>query len=204
MSSVLGAMSSAARKILGDELYLFLAYVFIVFRPGAEPPSHPHASTAPPTPVPARWRPEEYQLYIDEARLDMQGQQADKRDIRARAQILLTTAIIVGGAIAASFSDKRHVCLCGALLYGAAALSTTVAGLAAGGIISAKSQIGAPNLLALPLIGSGDLFRRVANEYAYTRTVGQETVAVLVTVLRDCVLALIIGALLLAIAHTAV
>ena len=41
----------------------------------------------------------------------------------------------------------------------------------------------------------------MADEYAYTREAGMKTVAVLVTVLRDCVLTLILGALVLAAAH---
>ena len=138
---------------------------------------------------------------MDEARIDMARQQEDKRDIRSRAQIILTTALLLGGAAAASFGGRPHICLSGKLLYAASAVAILLAALSSGGIISAQSPVGAPNVRALPYQETGTLFRRAADEYAHSRTAGAETVAVMVTVLRDCVLAIILGAVLLGIAH---
>src|SRR4051794_33087577 len=95
--------ANLSRKVLGHEWHMFLAYVFILFRPEANPPRHPQADDTPPVLPPESWNSAEFDLYIAEARLDVANQQADKRDIRARAQIILTTAIVLGGTIAASY-----------------------------------------------------------------------------------------------------
>lgn len=196
--------SRLSRWAFGDEAHLFLAYAFLTFRPGATPPAHPDRSTTNELkPVPEYWSIEAYTLFIEEARLDAANQQAEKRDIRARAQVMLTTSIVLGGAIVASYSSKPDLCACGAIVYGLSALATALAGLAAGGIISARSDIGTVSVVALPYYSNRELHRIVAQGYNSTRLIGHETLAVLVTVLRDCVLALVLGAALLAIAHVA-
>lgn len=195
--------SRLSRWAFGDEAHLFLAYAFLTFRPGASPPAHPDRSAQVLKPVPEHWSMEAYTLFIEEARLDAANQQAEKRDIRARAQVMLTTSIVLGGATAASYTSKSDLCLCGAIVYGLSALATTLAALAAGGIISARSDVGAVSVVALPHYSSRKLHRTVAQGYNSTRLIGHETLAVLVTVLRDCVLALVLAAALLAIAHVA-
>ncbi|MBM0125379.1 hypothetical protein [Pimelobacter simplex] len=194
-------MANVSRKVLGHEWHMFFAYVFIVFRPGANPPTHPQADDSPPALVPKSWTHAEFDLYIAEARLDVANQQAEKRDIRARAQIILTTAIILGGTIAASYGNNHDLCLRHTLLYIASAAFTTLAGLGAAGIISGKSFIGTVSVPVLPQFPTGELHHAVATGYATHRKTGAETVATLVTVLRICVLTLVLGAFLLAIAH---
>jgi hypothetical protein len=183
------------------ELRMFLGYALIVFRPGAAPPQHPKPGPHGPQHAPTDWTDQEYQDYIDEARRDMDGQQADKRDIRARAQIVLTSGLVLGAAVVASYDDKSHPCLVGKVIYLLAGVFTTLTVLAAGGIISAQSRVGAPNLHDLLSTDTGGVRRRLADEYAATRHHGAEAVAVLVTVLRDCVLSLVLAAGALAIAH---
>lgn len=183
------------------ELRAFLAYSVIVFRPGAAPPKHPQAAPSGPQRVPAGWKPEEYEVYIDEARRNMDGQLADKRDIRARAQIILTTTLVLGGAIATSLTSKGDVSTLGQILYLLATGLTGLTALASGGLITAQAAIGGPNVQALLLQESGMVRQRLADEYAASRHEGAATVAMLVTVLRDCVLALLLGAGALGIAH---
>lgn len=175
------------------ELRAFLAYSVIVFRPGAAPPKHPQAAPSGPQRVPAGWRPEEYEVYIDEARRNMDAQLADKRDIRARAQVILTTTLVLGGAIATSFASKSDVSALGSILYLLTAGLTGLTALASGGLITAQAAIGGPNIQALLLQESGTVTQRLADEYAASRHEGAATVAMLVTVLRDCVLALLLG-----------
>lgn len=196
-------LATLSRKLLGHEWHMFLAYVFIVFRPGANPPRHPQADGTQPALPPETWTTAEFDVYIAEARLDVANQQAEKRDIRARAQIILTTAIFLGGAFAASYGNKGDLCPPQTLLYVASAVFTTLAGLGAAGIISAKSFIGTVSVPVLPQFQTGELHHAVATGYATQRKVGAETVATLVTVLRICVLTLVLGAVLLAIAHLA-
>lgn len=194
-------LSETVRKVVGAEAHMFLAYAFITLKPGAEPPRLPAQATTQPNPVPTDWRADEYKLFIEEARIDVAAQQADKRDIRARAQIILTTAIVLGGTLVTSYSSKNDLCAGGKILFGFAGMAISLAVLAAGGIISAKSDIGTVSVTALTHYNTGELQHTVAKGYASTRLTGAETIAVLVTVLRDCVLALILGAALLAIAH---
>lgn len=201
MSRPAGWPSNLVRRLVGAEAHLFLAYALITFRPGASPPRLETQGTTSPRPVPGDWTPEEYKLFIEEARLDVAQQQADKRDIRARAQVILTTAILLGGVLVASAGARSPLCVGGAVLYGVAAVAIGSAALAAGGIISARSDVGTVNVAALTYYGTGELQRTVAEGYASTRHTGAETIAVLVTVLRDCVAALVLGAALLAVAH---
>lgn len=192
-----------SRKVFGHEWHMFLAYVFIVFRPGADPPKHPQADDTPPALPPESWTGDEFDLYITEARMDVTNQQAEKRDIRARAQIILTTAIILGGTIAASYGNNHDLCLHQTLLYVVSAVFTSLAGLGAAGIISGKAFIGTVSVPALPRFPTGELRQAVATGYAAQRKTGAETIATLVTVLRICVLTLVLGAGVLAIAYVA-
>lgn len=201
MNSLGTRVSDVTRKVVGVEAHMFLAYAFITFRPGAAPPRLPAQTGTQLRPVPTDWTAEEYKLFIEEARIDVASQQADKRDIRARAQVILTTAIVLGGILVTSFSGKHDFCLAGKVLYGVAGLAVLLAGLAAGGIISARSEIGTVSVTALTHYDTGELQKTVAEGYASTRMTGAETVSVLVTVLRDCVLSLVLGAALLALAH---
>lgn len=201
MSRPAERLSDLARRVVGAEAHLFFAYAFITFRPGASPPRLETRATTAPRPVPDDWTPEEHKLFIEEARLDVAQQQADKRDIRSRAQVILTTAILLGGVLVASAGASGPLSVCGVVLYGIAATATGLAALAAGGIISARSDMGTVNVAALTHYDAGELQRTVAEGYAGTRHTGAETVAALVTVLRDCVAVLVLGAAVLALAH---
>lgn len=201
MNSLGTRLSDTARKVIGAEAHMFLAYAFMPFRPGATPPRLPAQVTTEPKPVPTAWTADEYKLFIEEARIDVANQQADKRDIRARAQIILTTAIVLGGTLVTSYKGKNELCAGGNLLYGVAGLALCLAVLAAGGIVSARSDIGTVNVTALTHYDTGELQHTVAEGYASTRQTGAETISALVTVLRDCVLALVLGAAILAVAH---
>ena len=201
MSRLGKRLGAIIKSLLGTELHLFLAYALIIFRPGATPPVVPLAGAPLAKPVPEDWSAQELTAFIEEARLDVAAQQADKRDIRARAQVTLTTAIVIGGAGVTSMSGKSELCACGLLLYLLAALAVVAALLASGGIISAKSEIGTVSVSALTHYAADELHRTIADGYASTRLVGAQTIASLVTVLRDSVLALVLGSALLAIAH---
>lgn len=201
MSSLGTRLSDTARRVIGAEAHLFVAYAFLTLRPGAAPPRLLAHSTTKPKPVPAAWTADEYKLFIEEARIDVANQQADKRDIRARAGVILTTSIVLGGILVTSYRGKDDICTGGNILYGVAGLAICLAVLAAGGVISARSDIGTVSVAALTHYDTGELQHAVAEGYASTRLTGGETISVLVTVLRDCVLSLVLGAAFLAIAH---
>ncbi len=184
---------------LVTEARLFLGYAAVVFRPGTLPPQHPQSAAALPV-LPDSWDSGAFQLYIGEARRDMDQQQADKRDVRSRAQQVFTTTLVLGAAIGASYTS-RHPHGGALVAYILAGIMTAMAGLASAGIITAKSLIGAPNLDNLARMPSDQVEHRLAMEYAATRRIGAATVAALVTVLRDAVLALVVAFLLFACGH---
>lgn len=189
---------SHLRDLLAEEK-LFLGYAMVVFRPGSLPPQHPQAAPAT-VELPDDWDSAACQLYIAEARRDLDQQQADKRDVRSRAQQVFTTTLVLGAAIGASYTS-RHPHSGALVAYIVAAILTALAGLAAAGIITAKSPIGAPNLTNLTLMSKDAIERRLTVEYASTRHVGAATIAVLVTVLRDSVLALVVAFAVFAFGH---
>jgi hypothetical protein len=173
------------------EVGLLVGYALVVFRPGALPPRHPHLPPATAV-APGDWSPDERQLYIAEARRDMDLQQADKRDVRTRAQQVFTATLVLAAAIGASFSAAKHGAV-GSVLYPLAGGLTALAGLAAAGVVTARSEIGAPSLGNLLSTPAGEVEERLVLEYAATRHVGAATVAVLVTVMRDAVLVLVLA-----------
>lgn len=183
---------TAVARGVAQEARLFLGYALIVFRPGAWPPQHPSPPEDVPD-VPGGWSSDDYRLYIDEARRDMDRQGADKSDVRARAQWLFTAAIVLIGTLVAAYTKRSPHNLAGLILYPVSGVLIILACLAAGGVITAQSPIGAPKLSNLLYMESGEVDRRLAVEYAASRDVGARTVAVLVTVLRDCVFVVVLG-----------
>lgn len=192
----------AKLRVATQEPRLFLGYALTVFRPGSMPPQHPQKPPIIPN-VP-QWSDEELSLYIVEARRDMDSQQADKRDVRSRAQIILTTSFVLGAAITADAAGHAGTQWWVSLLYALAFVLNAAAGLAAAGIITAKSAVGAPSLQHMIETPPGDLLREVARGYASSRHRGSATVAALVTVLRDSVLILILAFLTLTGTHALV
>lgn len=193
---------------------LFLWYASAVFRPGATPPPHPQSKRsprsapheAPLTPEhsfpPDSWHDSDLDLFLAESRRTVDQQQADKRDIRSRAQVLLTTALVLGSAIVADLSSRRCLPWWAVLTYIAALVFVLAAILAAAGLLTAQSPIGVPSMKYLESrTGDGRLKREAALGYSRTRDTGAGTVAVLVTVLRSSTLVLVIGFVLAATAH---
>jgi hypothetical protein len=150
--------------------------------------------------IPADWDGPNCGVYVAEARRDMDQQIAEKRDVRARAQSVFTTALVLGAAIAASYRGHDPIWQW-TLVYVLAAGLNILAGLAAAGVITAKSVVGAPNLDNLLATSGPALDHALVREYAATRFAGAATVAVLVTVLRGAVLVLVLAFLAFAVAH---
>jgi hypothetical protein len=199
---MMGEPVRARLRIATQEPRLFLGYALTVFRPGSMPPQHPQK---PPTiPDVPQWSDEECSLYIAEARRDMDSQQADKRDVRSRAQIILTTSFVLGAATTADATGQASTQWWVSPLYVLAFVLNATAGLAAAGIITAKSEVGAPSLQHMISTPAGELLREVVRGYAASRHRGSATVAALVTVLRDSVLILILAFLTLTGTHALV
>lgn len=175
----------------GSEIRLFLGYVLVPFSPGGKVPSHPQQ----PWQMGAMigWEEVDHRVLIDEARREIDRQQTEKRDARARAQIVLTTALVLGAAIAASWQDRARVGWLPLMLSVMAIGLDALAGLAAAGLITGRSDIGGPDLVSLTNCDRGDVVADAAGMYAGRLFIGAATVAVMVTVLRVSVLVLLLS-----------
>lgn len=147
--------------------------------------------------LPDAWEEKDYERFVDEVRRLVDTQQADKRDVRSRAQVTLSTALVLSGAVVAGGSTHKDSP--GLLIaHIVAFILVGIAGLASAGVMTARSDVGAANLHNLAASQSSDLAKDNATEYAAIAYVGSATVAVLVTVLRSCVLFLLLGFLIFA------
>ena len=175
----------------GSEIRLFLGYVLVTFSPGGKVPSHPQE----PWQMGAMigWSDVEHRFLIDEARREIDRQQVEKRDARARAQIVLTTTLVLGAAIAASWHDRAKAGWLPLTLSILAIVLDALAGLAAAGLITGRSAVGGPDLAGLTKCDRVDVVADASKMYANSLFVGAATVAVMVTVLRDCVLVLLLA-----------
>jgi hypothetical protein len=141
--------------------------------------------------------------FITEARRSIDGQQADKREIRSRAQVVLSTALLLGGAIIASYGSVNHPGWLTTLTYAVALALGASAVLAAAGILTGRSDIGAAYLPDVLTAAPGQALTVLAREYAEAEHTGHDTVAIMVTGLRTTVLVMVVSFLLLAITHVA-
>lgn len=184
------------------ELRLLLAYAVIALRPGAKPPAHPKPLPDLGKP-PEDWTDADRETFIAESRRAIDGQRADKQDVRSRAQVLLTTCLVLGGAVIADASRAGTRPVWVSLLYAAAFAAVALSGMAAAGVITGRSDIGAPQLHNLVQAPKTQVTMWLVEEYAASALTGGRTVAVLVTVLRSAVLLLIVGFAFFAVAHIA-
>jgi len=181
------------------EMRLVMSYVAIVFRPGHKPAAHP-AHIPAQLELPQGWGQADYERFIDEVRRAIDTQQNDKRDVRSRAQVTLTTALLLGGAVAAGGATHRNS-LWQLAAFVLAFILVGVGALASAGVMTARSDIGAVNLRNLAAANSGELDKEAAAGYAAVAFIGSETVAVMVTVLRTSVLFLLLSFLVFALLY---
>lgn len=114
----------------------------------------------------------------------------------------MTTALVLGGAVAAGGAAHRQN-LWQLIAFTLALVLVGIAALGSAGVMTARSDIGAVNLHNLAAAKPGELAKDAADEYAATAFIGSETVAVMVTVLRTCVLFLLLGFLVFAVLFVA-
>lgn len=182
------------------EARIFLGYASLTVRTGAAPPKHPAPGAALAYP-PEGWERDDLGDFIAEARRSIDGQQTDKREIRSRAQVVLSTALLLGGALVASYGSVKHPGFLTTLTYVLAFVLDGSAVLAAGGIVTGRSDVGAPYLPDVLSAERGGALGALAREYAEAEPVGNDTVAIMVTALRTTVLVMVMSFLMLAIAH---
>jgi hypothetical protein len=131
------------------------------------------------------WSAPELALLIEEGRRQSDRQQADLRDVRARAQWLFTVAVAALAALGAGLASARPGGALAALwIIGLAALVYGVGGAAA--IMVARADF---NAIHTAVLSAADqpVDRSLAKAYARMMALGENTVATRLTVLRQAV-----------------
>ncbi|WP_457256488.1 hypothetical protein [Pedococcus sp. P5_B7] len=182
------------------EARIYLVYASLTVRTGAPTPRLPVPGPQLPYP-PADWDRDDLGDFIAEARRSIDGQQADKRETRSRAQVVLSTALLLGGAVVASYGSVKHPGWLTMVTFLLAFVLDGSAVLAAAGILTGRSDIGAPYLPDVLAAERGGCLRVLAREYAEAEHLGHDTVAAMVTGLRTTVLVMVASFLMLAITH---
>jgi hypothetical protein len=173
---------------------LFLIYAFSVLRPGMDLPTFSPQELAGPD---VEARDEDLQLIVDEARRQLDRQQADLVHLQARASTLLT---IVIAEIALIASTAPALLARGPVAITAAIAAFSLAALALGGtssIIASKAVLGAMDVTQLASIKPSDdtsLLREAARGYVRLMPPGLATNQARITVLRDAVLLAVLAA----------
>ncbi|MGI5271023.1 hypothetical protein ACQEUU_17845 [Nonomuraea sp. CA-218870] len=181
---------------LPSEAAVFLQYVLGLW-PGRRVPVFGVHSVEPGDT--SNWPEVDLIVLVEEGRRQLDRQQSDLEYIRGRAQFLFTTALgllVVIFASAASIIAALSIWAFIAWFLGV--FSTTLGLLGAAAVTVARKEVG--------MIDSTRLSRQqppihqvLAAAYARTVRIGENTVATHVTVLRDAVLLVIVGA----VAHAA-
>jgi hypothetical protein len=142
------------------------------------------------------WGSEDYQVLIDEGRRQLDAQRDQAEQIRGRAQFLFTTAI---GLAALSFAGKSTVLAAKSnvpiAIWSLSLLLTTLGLLGTASVIVARKEFGSIDAALMTNLYDPPIPPKLAAGYSRQVARGANTVATLVTVYRDAVLLVLLGAL---------
>lgn len=142
------------------------------------------------------WEDEDCQVLIDEGRRQLDAQRVQAEQIRSRAQFLFTTAVGLGAVSFAGkttvFAAKNDVPLAiwslGLLLTGLGVLGTA-------SVIVARKDFGSIDVAVMTSSYQSPVLPKLAAGYSRQVGTGANTVATLLTVYRDAVLLVMLGAI---------
>lgn len=174
-------------------LRIYAAYVISLVRPGVGLPTY-EKPEEPEAPLDG-WGTDDFTLMIEEGRRQLDGQFNDLEKIRGRAQWLFSAALILGGSEAAAAARVFHHPIIPALAaWAIAAASTIWAALGAAGIITVRADFS--SIATIPLSNYTPPIRELlARNYAEMLDQGEQTVNTRLTLYRQAVVWLLIGAL---------
>lgn len=185
------SIPATRRGRLKLEAVLFVNHALALWWPGATLmtiDAHPGGSGSR-----QGWDTEDIDLLIDEGRRQLDRQRADLESIRARAQFLFTAALALLVVLAAAISTVREQgSLMISTIWTLGMLCVALGLLAAGGIISGRAEMGVIDAAFLSR-APAPIAAELAGAYAEIAPTGENTVATRLTVLRDAVLAVLLG-----------
>jgi hypothetical protein len=175
-------------------LWVYALHVIALIRPGRLAPTH-----LPPVEAKAdlsRWADEELTLMIEEGRRQLDRQFDSLEKVRGRAQWLFSIALVLAGAAASLATSIFPRPSCWALLFWIMCLvATSWSALGFAATITVNARFGA--------IAANKLSRyappiklALATAYAEMLDIGEQTLNTRLTVLRQAVVWLIVGAAL--------
>ncbi|WDG18265.1 hypothetical protein [Microbacterium sp. Clip185] len=143
------------------------------------------------------WRDADYELLITQGRAQIARQRSDLEQIRSRAQFLFTTTL---AAIALAMAALPHVAgsLSAFLVWTVAVLAIGISALGAAAVVVVRKDFMDIDTARVALQYS-PVNVAVAKAYAQSVSTGENTVATQITNLRNAVLALLLGVILLGI-----
>ncbi|MFI6713286.1 hypothetical protein ACIBF7_43130 [Nonomuraea sp. NPDC050478] len=150
------------------------------------------------------WQESDLTTVIDEGRRQLDRQHSDLEHIRGRAQFLFTTALGLLVVIFASVpSIVASLSLWAFLIWFVGALGTALGLLGAAAVTVARKDIGWIDTTRLSRQQS-PIHRELAAAYARAVRTGENTMATHITVLRDAVFLVVVGAVAHAVAWLSV
>ncbi|MFZ2057319.1 MAG: hypothetical protein WAV54_07920 [Acidimicrobiales bacterium] len=174
------------------ELRLYMAHLRGIW-PGAKVPVfavHPGKTGDITT-----WETEDCQVLVDEGRRQLDAQRDQTEQIRGRAQFLFTTCL---GLAAVSIAGRSTVfagrSIVPLAIWSLGLFLTALGTLGAASVIVARKDFGSIDAAVLTTDYETPVLPKVAAGYSRQVSTGANTVATLVTVYRDAVLFVLLGA----------
>lgn len=143
-----------------------------------------------------KWDSEDCQVLVEEGRRQLDAQRDQTEQIRARSQFLFTTAIGLAAVSFAGrstvFSGKSDVPLA---IWSLGLLLTTLGLLGTASVIVARKEFGSIDTAVMTTAYQPPVLPKLAAGYSRQIEKGANTVATLLTVYRDAVLLVMLGAI---------
>lgn len=146
------------------------------------------------------WQTRDFDLLIEQGRLQLNRQRQDLENIRSRGQFLFTSALGVLGLIGFALPEiARSVDGLAFVLWITSGALTLITILGAAAVVVARKTVGEVDASILSRVDS-PIEETLARAYGDSISEGENTVATEITVFRDAVLFLVLGVVCLAIA----
>lgn len=174
------------------EARLYVIYCTALLRPGRIVPTF---TQAPPVSIDLHAHTaDEFTVLIEEGRRQVDRQMADLERIRNRAGALATISLALTSAVVTKTADVMNHHWIVIAVWALACLLAVLAVAGAASVLSARAVFGTTDTL-LAAQGPRPVPRYLAEAYAESVTVGEETVRTFLTVFRDAVTLAVFSAL---------
>jgi hypothetical protein len=173
------------------EVAAYVRHVAALLLPGLSPGGFTAHQTEPDDI--SGWSADELRLLVEEGRRQLDRQRAELERVQTRAQFLFTTAV----ALLAVFVSQTDRIGGGAAVLWALGLAAVAWGmLGAAALMSVRAEFGGIDSTRLSHQQASEVLFSLARAYSSTVRVGENTVATRITVFRDAVLLVVVGATL--------